>query len=160
MTVIARFLTASSSSLSTSRIVTCRDGIGPLKLLATRIFRFKGAFLVTDNHVFNHLVARYVCSLAPLTPLAHYAALRYARSWARSLCSLSRGTVEILLNMRSRCQRISQEQTRFSSSLHALSLCVANSRLSRVNYPPTELSPLCRVCNESGNVEAVDHTLN
>ena len=65
----------------------------------------KGAFLVRDNRIFTgplHWVARYVCSLAPLTPLACFAVLRslcslasLARSvhgLAHSLPSLPRGT--------------------------------------------------------------------
>ena len=53
----------------------------------------------------GHSVARYVLSLAPLTPLTHSAALRFAtlvslaryvHGLAHSLCSLPRGTVEIL----------------------------------------------------------------
>ena len=77
ITVMARFLTASSSSLSTSRIVTCRDGIDPLKLLATRISHSMEAFLVRSNRVLNGPHSRLLSrSLAPLTPQTCSAALR------------------------------------------------------------------------------------
>ena len=61
--------------------------------------------LVTIAFLKGHSVARYVRSLAPLTPLTRSAALRFAtlaslarsiHGLAHSLHSLSRGTVEIL----------------------------------------------------------------
>ena len=68
---------------------------------------YNGAFLARDNHVFNgplHSVARYVLSLAPLTPLTRSAALHFptlallprsVHGLAHSLRSLPHGTVDI-----------------------------------------------------------------
>ena len=67
----------------------------------------KGPVSTRDNRVLkgHHSVARYVRSLAPLTPLTRSAALRFAtlaslarsvHRLAHSLRSLPRGTVEIL----------------------------------------------------------------
>ena len=73
----------------------------------------------------GHLVARYVRSLAPLTPLTRYAALRSAtltslassiHGLAHTRRSLPRGTVKFI-NMCSCCKLVSQEQTRVWSSL-------------------------------------------
>ena len=68
-------------------------------------YEYKGLFLLATIAFWKgHSVARYVCSLAPLTPLNRSAALRFAmlaslarsvHGLAHSLRSLPRGTVEI-----------------------------------------------------------------
>ena len=69
----------------------------------------------------GHLVARYICSLAPLTPLTRSALLRLAtltslacffHGLPHSLRSLPRGTVEILEYVFTLLSRF-REQTRF-----------------------------------------------
>ena len=86
--------------------------------------------LVSDNCVFKpatRSLATFVRSLAPLTPLTRYTALRFAV--LRSLCLLAPFTGSLthfahslvgqlkFLNMCSRCKRVSKEQTRFWRSL-------------------------------------------
>ena len=76
--------------------------------LASSIWSTKAAFLVrvseTIAFLTGHSVARYVCSLAPLTPLTRYAALYLntlaslaysVHGLAHSLRSLPRGMVKI-----------------------------------------------------------------
>ena len=82
----------------------------------------KGLFLVvTITFLTGHSVARYVCSLAPLTPLTRSASLR--APFTGSLTHFAHFLVGELkfLNMCSRCYRLSRVQTRFSSSLETRS---------------------------------------
>ena len=93
-----------------------------------------GTFLVRDNRVLNgplgrslRPLARYVRSLALLTPLTRYAALRFntlcfatlaslARSvqgLAHSLCSVPRGTVKILEYVFTLLSRFTGSNARF-----------------------------------------------
>ena len=77
----------------------------------------KGAFLVKNTIAFltGHSVARYVHSLAPLTLLTRAAALRSLAPFTGSLTHFAHSLVGQLkiLNMCSRCKRVSQEQTFF-----------------------------------------------
>ena len=74
--------------------------------VSIRVRKREGLFLlVTIAFLMGHSVARYICSLAPLTPLPRSAELRFAmlallarsvHGLAHSLRSLPHGTVEIL----------------------------------------------------------------
>ena len=88
----------------------------------TRAPRLRGRFWSkTIAFLTGHLVARYVCSLAPLTPLTRSAAFRFATLalLAHSVHGLAHSLVRWLKFMRmcSHCKRVSQEQTRFWRSL-------------------------------------------
>ena len=67
----------------------------------------------------DHSVARYVRSLAPLTPLTRSAPLRSLAPFIGSLTHFAHSLVGQLkfLNMCSHCYRVSREQTRFWRSL-------------------------------------------
>ena len=97
-------MTKNHFSKTFSQITDGNASVSTKSQWSEKIFLFssKGLFLlVTIAFLTGHSVARYVCSLAPLTPLTRSAALRslrYARSvhgLAHSLRSLPCGTVEI-----------------------------------------------------------------
>ena len=79
----------------------------------------------------GHSVARYLRSLATLTPLTHYAAICFAplALLARSIHGLAHLAHSLVgqlkfLSMCSCCKRFSQEQTRFWSSLETRPLSI------------------------------------